>query len=401
MPQGFNIGPLTIRFYALLIILGAIVGAWIASRQAKKHHQDPEIILDLLPWLLIGGIIGARLWHVFTPSASNIAAGVTTENYLRNPIEILKMWKGGLGIPGGVIGGALALWLYTKIKKLNFLQWADFLAPGLLVGQAIGRWGNFINQEVYGKPSDLPWAITIDPPYRIWGFEHVSKYHPLFLYESLLALLGALILWLVDKKCHKKLFKGDLLWLYLVIYPVIRFFLEFLRLDPSPVKNINVNQTAMMVVGILAALVLIIRHTALKNKLAAREVEDAQRELEAAEAAATAESEEEMASDEELSDALTESEAEMPEAPLPEEEALETAEEMVENAEAETAASLDEADAVMTEAAEDTVEDAGQMAEDAAEDAGQLAEDAAEDAGQLAEDANPWLDENLPEEPQD
>lgn len=390
MPQGFNIGPLTIRFYALLIILGAIVGAWIASRQAKKHHQDPEIILDLLPWLLIGGIIGARLWHVFTPSASNIAAGVTTENYLRNPIEILKMWKGGLGIPGGVIGGALALWLYTKIKKLNFLQWADFLAPGLLVGQAIGRWGNFINQEVYGKPSDLPWAITIDPPYRIWGFEHVSKYHPLFLYESLLALLGALILWLVDKKCHKKLFKGDLLWLYLVIYPVIRFFLEFLRLDPSPVKNINVNQTAMMVVGILAALVLIIRHTALKNKLAAREVEDAQRELEAAEAAATAESEEEMASDEELSDALTESEAEMPEAPLPEEEALETAEEMVENAEAETAASLDEAEAVMTEAAED-----------AAKDAEQMAEDAAEDAGQLAEDANPWLDENLPEEPQD
>jgi phosphatidylglycerol:prolipoprotein diacylglycerol transferase len=387
MPQGFNIGPLTIRFYALLIILGAIVGAWIASRQAKKHHQDPEIILDLLPWLLIGGIIGARLWHVFTPSASNIAAGVTTENYLRNPIEILKMWKGGLGIPGGVIGGALALWLYTKIKKLNFLQWADFLAPGLLVGQAIGRWGNFINQEVYGKPSDLPWAITIDPPYRIWGFEHVSKYHPLFLYESLLALLGALILWLVDKKCHKKLFKGDLLWLYLVIYPVIRFFLEFLRLDPSPVKNINVNQTAMMVVGILAALVLIIRHTALKNKLVAREAEDAQRELEAAEAAATAESEEETASDEELSDALTESEAEMPEAPLPEEEALETAEEMVENAEAE--------------AAEDAAEDAGQLAEDAAEDAEQMAEDAAEDAWQLAEDANPWLDENLPEEPQD
>lgn len=271
MPQGFNIGPLTIRYYALLIILGAVAGAWLASRQAKKYGHDPEIVLDLLPWLLIGGIIGARLWHVFTPSASNIAAGVTTENYLKNPIEILKMWKGGLGIPGGVIGGALALWLYTKAKKLNFMQWADFIAPGLLIGQAIGRWGNFVNQEVYGKPSDLPWAITIDPPYRISGFEHVSKYHPLFLYESLLALIGAGILLLIDKKWHKKLFKGDLLWLYLIYYPTVRFFLEFLRLDPSPVNNINVNQTSMMIVGILAAIVLILRHTVWAEKLKARE----------------------------------------------------------------------------------------------------------------------------------
>ena len=271
MPQGFNIGPLTIRYYALLIILGAVAGAWLASRQAKKYGHDPEIVLDLLPWLLIGGIIGARLWHVFTPSASNIAAGVTTENYLKNPIEILKMWKGGLGIPGGVIGGALALWLYTKAKKLNFMQWADFIAPGLLIGQAIGRWGNFVNQEVYGKPSDLPWAITIDPPYRISGFEHVSKYHPLFLYESLLALIGAGILLLIDKKWHKKLFKGDLLWLYLIYYPTVRFFLEFLRLDPSPVNNINVNQTSMMIVGILAAIVLILRHTVWAERLKARE----------------------------------------------------------------------------------------------------------------------------------
>lgn len=274
MPQGFNIGPLTIRYYALLIILGAVVGAWLASRQAKKYGHDPEIVLDLLPWLLIGGIIGARLWHVFTPSASNIAAGVTTENYLKNPIEILKMWKGGLGIPGGVIGGALALWLYTKAKKLNFMQWADFIAPGLLIGQAIGRWGNFVNQEVYGKPSDLPWAITIDPPYRISGFEHVSKYHPLFLYESLLALIGAGILLLIDKKWHKKLFKGDLLWLYLIYYPTVRFFLEFLRLDPSPVNNINVNQTSMMIVGILAAIVLILRHTVWAERLKAREEAD-------------------------------------------------------------------------------------------------------------------------------
>ena len=312
MPQGFNIGPLTIRYYALLIILGAVVGAWLASRQAKKYGHDPEIVLDLLPWLLIGGIIGARLWHVFTPSASNIAAGVTTENYLKNPIEILKMWKGGLGIPGGVIGGSLALWLYTKAKKLNFMQWADFIAPGLLIGQAIGRWGNFVNQEVYGKPSDLPWAITIDPPYRISGFEHVSKYHPLFLYESLLALIGAGILLLIDKKWHKKLFKGDLLWLYLIYYPTVRFFLEFLRLDPSPVNNINVNQTSMMIVGILAAIVLILRHTVWAEKLKARE--------EAEELMIEAETEDEVADEDESLEESNNVEDEGLESEAPEEE---------------------------------------------------------------------------------
>ncbi|MFA5611462.1 MAG: prolipoprotein diacylglyceryl transferase [Anaerolineaceae bacterium] len=271
MPQGFNIGPLTIRFYAILIIIGAIAGAWLAARQAKKHGEDSEIIIDMLPWLLIAGIIGARIWHVFTPSASNIAQGVTTENYLKNPIEILKMWNGGLGIPGGVIGGALALIIYTKARKLNFWQWADFIAPGLLIGQAVGRWGNFINQEVYGRPTDLPWAITIDPRYRIAGFEHVEKYHPLFLYESLLTLAGALILIWIDQKYRDKLYKGDIFFGYLIWYSTARFFLEFLRLDPSPVNGINVNQTSMLVIGVLALIILILRHTIWSDSLARKE----------------------------------------------------------------------------------------------------------------------------------
>jgi len=279
MPQGFNIGPLTIRFYAILIIIGAIVGSWLAARQAKKHGEDSELVLDLLPWLLIGGIIGARLWHVFTPSASNIAQGVTTENYLRNPIEILKMWKGGLGIPGGVIGGALALIIYTKSKKLSFWQWADFIAPGLLVGQAIGRWGNFVNQEVYGRPTDLPWAITIDPQYRISGFEQVVKYHPLFLYESLLNLIGAGVLLWIDRKFKDKLFKGDIFFGYLIWYSTVRFLLEFLRLDPSPVNGININQTSMLVVGVIAVGFLILRHTVWSGKLAAKELADRERKL--------------------------------------------------------------------------------------------------------------------------
>ena len=271
MIQGFNIGPLTIRFYAIIIIVGAIIGGWLASVLAKRAGRDPEVILDILPWLLIGGIIGARIWHVFTPSGSNQAMGITTENYLRNPIEILKVWKGGLGIPGGVIGGAVALIIYCKAKKLTFFEWADYIAPGLLVGQAIGRWGNFVNQEVYGRPSNLPWAITIDPAYRMPGFEQVAKYHPLFLYESLLNLLAAGLLLLINRKWRKKLFTGDLFLLYLVLYPAIRFFLEFLRLDPSPVNGINVNQTSMLVVCLIAVLLLVLRHTIWAKGLESKE----------------------------------------------------------------------------------------------------------------------------------
>ena len=271
MIQGFNIGPLTIRFYAIIIIVGAIIGGWLASVLAKRAGRDPEVILDILPWLLIGGIIGTRIWHVFTPSGSNQAMGITTENYLRNPIEILKVWKGGLGIPGGVIGGAVALIIYCKAKKLTFFEWADYIAPGLLVGQAIGRWGNFVNQEVYGRPSNLPWAITIDPAYRMPGFEQVAKYHPLFLYESLLNLLAAGLLLLINRKWRKKLFTGDLFLLYLVLYPAIRFFLEFLRLDPSPVNGINVNQTSMLVVCLIAVLLLVLRHTIWAKGLGSKE----------------------------------------------------------------------------------------------------------------------------------
>lgn len=271
MPPGISIGSFTITYYGIIIVFGAILGSLLASRQAKKHGQDSEIILDLLPWLLIAGIIGARLWHVFTPSASNIAAGVTTENYLKNPMEILALRKGGLGIPGGIIGGAIAMIIYCKVKKLNFWQWADFIAPGLLIAQSIGRWGNFVNQEVYGRPTNLPWGILIDPQHRMRGFEAVEKYHPLFLYESLLSLIGAGLLVLIGDKFKDKLYKGDLFLGYLIWYPITRFLLEFLRLDPSPVNGININQTVMLIVAIIAGLALLLRHTVFSKKLAEKE----------------------------------------------------------------------------------------------------------------------------------
>lgn len=261
MAQGFQIGPLTIRYYALIILSGALLGAWLASVEAKRRGKDGNLVWDILPWLLVGGIIGARLWHVFTPSASNAAMGLTTKYYLTHPLQILMIWNGGLGIPGAVIGGAIALLIYCKATKQKFLEWADIIAPGLLIGQAIGRWGNFINQELYGSPTDLPWAITIDPRYRLPGFETVSKYHPLFLYESVLNLLAAGVLLYVGRKYKNKLHRGDIFLLYLVLYPVIRFALEYLRLDPSPVAGININQTVMGIVAVLSIAALVIRHT--------------------------------------------------------------------------------------------------------------------------------------------
>jgi phosphatidylglycerol:prolipoprotein diacylglycerol transferase len=198
---------------------------------------------------------------VFTPSASNAAMGLTTKYYLTHPLQILMIWNGGLGIPGAVIGGALALLIYCRATKQKFLEWADIIAPGLLIGQAVGRWGNFINQELYGSPSNLPWAITISPAYRLPGFETVSKYHPLFLYESLLNLVAAGILLLIGRKYKEKLYKGDIFLLYLVLYPTIRFGLEFLRLDPSPVAGFNINQTIMGIVALVSAALLIVRHT--------------------------------------------------------------------------------------------------------------------------------------------
>lgn len=274
MIDGFTIGPLTIKFYALIILVGALFAAWLTSQNAKLFGRDGEKTWDLLPILLVFGIIGARLWHVFTPSASNAAEGITTAYYLANPIEILKTWKGGLGIPGAVIGGLIGLLIYTLFSKQSFAEWSDFAAPGLLFAQAIGRWGNFVNQELYGGPSNLPWAIKIDPAHRLKGFESVERYHPLFLYESLLNILGGLFLLYAARKWREKLYKGDIFLMYLVIYPAIRFFMEFLRLDPSPVNGININQTIMGIVAVLAALYLLYRHFVRAPKAGHYEIED-------------------------------------------------------------------------------------------------------------------------------
>jgi len=136
-----------------------------------------------------------------------------------------------LGIFGAVIGGAVGIIIYTKWQKLSTPRWLDIVAPGVILAQAIGRWGNFFNQELYGYPTDLPWAIYIDPAHRLPGFENASHFHPLFLYESLWNLLGAALLLLVGRKLRDRLRDGDIFSLYIIYYGVGRFFLEGLKIN--------------------------------------------------------------------------------------------------------------------------------------------------------------------------
>jgi phosphatidylglycerol:prolipoprotein diacylglycerol transferase len=259
--EGFPIGPLFVHWYGVIIMLGAVGAAYLAERLLKRKNMDPEMIWDSLPWILVAGILGARIWHILTPPDSMVAVGLDTMWYLRNPLEMLKIWNGGLGIPGAVIGGVVAMWIYTRRHKVKFGVFADVIAPGLAMAQAVGRWGNFLNQELYGAPSDLPWAIYIDPLHRISGYADVAYYHPLFLYESIWNLLNmALLLWL-GKKFAEKLLSGDIFLVYLIVYPIGRFLLEYLRLDASSVGLINANQTLMGVVAVVSAGFLIWRHT--------------------------------------------------------------------------------------------------------------------------------------------
>jgi phosphatidylglycerol:prolipoprotein diacylglycerol transferase len=266
MREGFYIGPFLIHYYGIIIMFGALAAAWLATREAKRRGINPDMVWDMLPWLLIGGIIGARLWHILLPPASMVAQGITTMYYLTHPLDALAIWNGGLGIPGAVIGGAIALLFYARAKQVSFWMWTDIAAPGLALAQAIGRWGNFVNQELYGAPSNLPWAIYIDPAHRLAGFENQATYHPLFAYECIWNLLNmAFLLWF-GRKFAAWLKTGDIFLFYLIIYPVGRFFLEFLRLDPAEVAGFNGNQDIMAIIALASTATLIWRHLSGKKK---------------------------------------------------------------------------------------------------------------------------------------
>lgn len=257
MTDSIELGFLVLRWNGLLIALGIAVGALVAALEAKRRFQDAEIIYYLFVPVTVWAWIGARLWHVFTPPLSSVQLGLTTSHYLSHPLDILSFWIGGFGIPGAILGGTFALWRASRKDDLPFWDLADGLAPGMLLAQAIGRIGNYFNQELYGLPTSLPWAVFIQPEHRLIGYEQVENYHPLFLYEVILTLTGfAVLFWLSRSKFADVFQPGDIFLVYLTYYSLIRFLLEALRLDVALVNDVNANQVFFAILFIVSAGIL-------------------------------------------------------------------------------------------------------------------------------------------------
>lgn len=249
-----------IYYYGILITLGVIAATLLASWEAKRRNFNQNYVWDALFWVVIAGIIGARIWHIFTPPPSMVEQGITTKYYLTHPLDAINIRSGGLGIPGAVIGGAIALWIYCVKKNISFLTWADIIVPGVALAQAIGRWGNYFNQEVYGLPTNLPWKIYIDPLHRVSGYETQEYFHPLFLYESIWNLLNMGLLLFIGRRYEKWLKPGDILYFYVISYALVRFGLEFIRIDSAIVGGINFNQTFMIILAAIMGVLVFWNH---------------------------------------------------------------------------------------------------------------------------------------------
>lgn len=222
-PVAIALGPLEIRWYAVFIVTGIVLAVLLSSWLTRKRGEDPEIILDMTTWVVLGAIVGARLYYVI----------LQWDRFLDDPMWALDFRSGGLTIHGAIIAGALIIWLYARRIGDTPWFWMDVIVPGVALGQAIGRWGNWANQEAFGTPSTLPWAVQIDPARRPEGYEAFATFHPTFLYESIFNLLFAMALtWLVVKGPRFSWFRtGFVTGTYLIGYGLVRLPLESIRTD--------------------------------------------------------------------------------------------------------------------------------------------------------------------------
>lgn len=225
----FSFGPVDIYWYGFLILIGSILAITIAIQLGKYYGIKRDSIIDLAFWLILGGIIGARIYHVF----------LELPYYLGNPLNIFKIWQGGLAIHGAIIIGIIIIYFFSKKEQINFWLITSLIVPGLALAQAIGRWGNYFNQELFGLPTSLSWGIPIDLINRPLEYLSYEYFHPTFIYESLgnILIFAILIIThiLIIKKGKLAIFYFQLLTLgYLILYSILRFSTEFIRIDQTP-----------------------------------------------------------------------------------------------------------------------------------------------------------------------
>ncbi|MEA5549766.1 prolipoprotein diacylglyceryl transferase [Anabaena cylindrica UHCC 0172] len=234
-PILLKLGPIVIRWYGLLIASAVLIGVSLSQYLAKRRHVDPELISDLSIWLVIGAIPAARLYYVL----------FQWSEYSQHPERIIAIWQGGIAIHGAIIGGVTAALIFAKLKKISFWQLTDLVAPSLILGQAIGRWGNFFNSEAFGNPTNLPWKLYIPPERRPPSLANFEYFHPTFLYESLWDLMVfALLLTLFFRALSGKprLKVGTLFLVYWVAYSLGRLWIEGLRTDSLMLGPLRIAQ---------------------------------------------------------------------------------------------------------------------------------------------------------------
>ncbi|HEY3895975.1 MAG TPA: prolipoprotein diacylglyceryl transferase [Pseudonocardiaceae bacterium] len=251
-PQGiWYLGPIPIRAYALCIIAGILVALWWTRRRWVACGGAADDVLDVATWAVPFGIVGARLYHVITDPEFYFGPG-------RDPVRALYIWDGGLGIWGAVALGAVGAWIGCRRRGIRLADFADAMAPGLVVAQAIGRWGNYFNQELYGGASTLPWAVEIDPAHRPPATPDIGLYQPTFLYESLWDIgVAVLLVWAGHRFGLRN---GRLFALYVAAYTVGRAWIEALRVDhANHFLGLRLNDWTSLVVFLIAVGFLLLR----------------------------------------------------------------------------------------------------------------------------------------------
>ena len=254
-PVIFGVGPLILTYHGLLIVLGIAVGAWLTGRElTRRGYADAAwLVFGSLLFVLPLGLAGARLYHILTEYDRYVGGPVTS---------LVRVWLGGLGIYGAIAGGFVGLLIFCRLSGVGALRFADAAAPGLILGQAIGRWGNYFNQELFGRPSELPWAIRIAPENRPVEFADATSFHPAFLYESVWNALVCLALLWAARRFAGNLKDGDVFLLCVALYSLGRFFVETVRIDASFIigSSVRGNLLVSAVIAVGFASVLAVRH---------------------------------------------------------------------------------------------------------------------------------------------